>query len=375
MIYIMSIGFLSTFYNKKVIYLFIFFIIIGLVVFSYQSGFNKKSYEGFDDSENNDEAEDSDKWPHYGGGNGNKESHTEPSLNNDSHKYPSTLVSNENRIDYDLKKRDTVGLPQINGNPVFFDIQNGNIYIADRNNHLNVISRDHKQGTPLMKYNINKKDNIQYNISSKTFSNKPNAWVYNPNNNTEYLSYIANDKKTVIIISNKKNNDLEQIIFNFSENVKPVDLSDRVLIKYRPIQEGAKSKNRIEFVGVFQDKYFRRIKKIKTLERIINRGSVISRGSVIWPDDTETGPDDIVKRIHALTSMQYKSHYIGERVFVKIGYEYTKGTDDYHYLRGKITKAHDDGTYDVEFYKSILEARSKQKNTNISNKDIYTEIL
>jgi translation elongation factor P/translation initiation factor 5A len=371
----MSIGFLSTFYNKKVIYLFIFFIIIGLVVFSYQSGFNKKAYEGFDDSENNDEAEDSDKWPHYGGGNGNKESHTEPSLNNDSREYPSTLVSNEDRIAYDdLRKRDTVGLPQINGNPVFFDIQNGNIYIAD-GNHLKVISRDHKQGKPLMKYNINKKDTIQSNISSKTFSNERNVWVYNPNNNTEYLSYIANDKKTVIVISNRTNTYLKQIIFNFSENVKPVDLSDRNLIEYRLIEVGAKSEDGIEFVGVFQDKYFRRIKEIKTLERIINRGSVISRGSVIWPDDTETDQDDIVKRIHALTSMQYKSHYIGERVFVKIGYEYTMGTDDYHYLRGKITKAHDDGTYDVEFYKSILEARSKEQNENIPNKDIYTEIL
>lgn len=369
----MSIGFLSTFYNKKVIYLFIFFIIIGLVVFSYQSGFNKKAYEGFDDSEKNDASEDRDKWPHYGGGQehegGHEDSHDKANLDKKSHEYPSSLIAKEDRIAFDdLKARDTVGLPKINGNPVFFDIKNGNIYIAD-GDYLKVISRDHVYGSKAKKFKINDKKLIQSNINSNTFSNIYNIWTYNPKNNTEYLLYMANNKKTLIVICNKTNNNLKQLVFNFSENVKPVDLSDRHLIKYLPIKEGATPNNEIEFVGVFQDKYFRRIKEIKTLEPKINRGSVI------WPDDTETDPDDIVKRIHALTSTQYNSHYIGERVFVKIGYEYTKDTDDYHYLRGKITKAHDDGTYDVEFYKSILAARSKEKNTNIPNKDIYTEVL
>lgn len=325
----MSIGFLSTFYNKKVIYLFIFFIIIGLVVFSYQSGFNKKAYEGFDAPGNNEATDD-------------------------------LKIETD-----DLKIRHTVSLPRINENPVYFDIENGNIYIADRG-YLKVIPRDYKKEKPLIKYDIDNKKIIQSNISSKTFSNETNTWVYN--DNTDYLLYMANDKKTSIIIS-KQNNNLKQIFFNFSENVKPVDLSDRALIKYRPIQVGAESENEIDFVGVFQDKYFRKIKKIKTLEPRTNSGSVI------WPDDTETAQDDIVKRIHALTNMQYKSHYIGERVFVQIEYEYTKDTDDYHYLRGKITKDNNDGTYDVEFYKSILEARSKENNTNIPNEYIYTEIL
>ena len=269
----------------------------------------------------------------------------------------------------DANKKNVVVLPQAKlGIDMYFDIQNGNLYVIE-GDIVKVLSRI----PGLTNYAYNIKSDVGLNglkkIKSNTMAISNATWIYQVDKWNSYVIYSASGKNTRLAIVHNDSGKIKQTTFAFGSALTPIDLSDR---KLYPAIEGIKGSKpdqpepNIRLVCPFGDSF----RNVKSIDKIEGATTV-----VIWADGSKSAAIKTNELRRLLNSeMEPDYFYIGEPVFIK-NREDTPGDTQYYY--GYITKLYNDDTYDVNYYQRYINPKNlgKIKKTKLSAIDIFSEII
>jgi hypothetical protein len=266
-------------------------------------------------------------------------------------------------------KRNVVVLPHVKpGTDVYFDIQNGNLYVIEEN-MVKVLTR-----IPQLKnysYNIKSAAGLNglKNIKNNSMAVSNSAWIYQEDKWDRYIIYSATGKNTRLAIVHNDSGKIKQTTFAFGSALMPIDLSDR---KLYPAIEGIKGSKpdqpepNIRLVCPFGDG-FRNVKSVDKIEGATT--------FVTWADGSKSTTIKTNELRRLLNSEKEPDYfYLGEPVFIE-NREDTPGDTQYYY--GYITKIHNDDTYDVNYYQTYINPKNlgKIKKTKLSASIIFSEII